>query len=191
MTVKGIQGHVAYPQKASNPIHLAAPALAELTQTHWDDGNDFFPPTSLQISNINAGTGATNVIPGELSVVFNFRFSSEVTEQQLRQRTREILDRHNLDYQLNWNLSGQPFLTPAGELLDAAVSSIKEVTGLETQLSTSGGTSDGRFIAPIGTQVVELGPCNDTIHKVDEAVKADDLDTLSLIYQQILQKLLL
>ena len=191
MTVKGIQGHVAYPQKASNPIHLAAPALAELTQTHWDDGNDFFPPTSLQISNINAGTGATNVIPGELSVVFNFRFSSEVTEQQLRQRTREILDRHKLDYQLNWNLSGQPFLTPAGELLDAAVSSIKEVTGLETQLSTSGGTSDGRFIAPIGTQVVELGPCNDTIHKVDEAVKADDLDTLSLIYQQILQKLLL
>lgn len=190
LRVKGIQGHVAYPQLADNPIHKAAPALAELSNTHWDEGNEFFPATSFQISNINGGTGATNVIPGELNIVFNFRFSTEVTEQQLRDRTEVILQKHGLDYDINWNLSGQPFLTSEGALVDAAVSSISKVTGLDTELSTSGGTSDGRFIAPLGTQVVELGPCNATIHKVDEAVLASDLDTLSEIYENILIELL-
>lgn len=190
LTVKGKQGHVAYPHLAANPIHLAAPALAALTGEEWDQGNAFFPATSLQISNIQAGTGATNVIPGELKVVFNFRFSTEQTDAGLRQRTEAILDAHGLDYELDWQLSGQPFLTDAGELIDAAVAAIREIAGIDTELSTAGGTSDGRFIAPTGSQLVELGPVNATIHKVDECVRAADLDTLSTMYESILKKLL-
>lgn len=190
LTVRGKQGHVAYPHLAANPIHLAAPALAELAATEWDQGNDFFPATSFQISNIQAGTGATNVIPGEMQVVFNFRFSTELTDDDLRQRTQAILDRHGLDYQLDWNLSGQPFLTDKGDLIDAAVAAIRDTAGIDTKLSTAGGTSDGRFIAPTGSQLVELGPVNATIHKVDECVKASDLDLLSEMYERILQKLL-
>jgi succinyl-diaminopimelate desuccinylase len=189
MRILGQQGHVAYPHLASNPIHTAAPALAELSSHEWDRGNDFFPATSFQISNINAGTGATNVIPGELSVIFNFRFSTEVTDQQLRQRTKQILDKYQLDYELNWHLSGQPFLTAEGELVDAAVKAVKEVTGLDTELSTAGGTSDGRFIAPMGTQVVELGPVNATIHQIDECASVDDLNQLCDIYQSLLKHL--
>jgi succinyl-diaminopimelate desuccinylase len=189
MTVKGLQGHVAYPHLGRNPIHLAAPALAELTSESWDQGNEFFPATSFQISNINGGTGATNVIPGELEVMFNFRFSTEVTDWQLRQRTEAILDCHGLDYELKWNLSGQPFLTSEGELVEAAVASIKQVTGMDTELSTAGGTSDGRFIAPMGTQVVELGPVNATIHQIDENTNVAELDVLTDIYQALLQRL--
>lgn len=190
LTIKGVQGHVAYPHLVKNPIHLAAPALAELSQTLWDEGNDFFPPTSFQISNIHAGTGATNVVPGTLSVAFNFRFSTESTAESLQERVSEILSRHGLDWHIDWSLSGHPFLTAAGDLVDAAHAAIQEVTGLETELSTAGGTSDGRFIAPTGAQVVELGPVNATIHKIDERVKAEDLDTLSSIYERILNKLL-
>ena len=189
MRILGQQGHVAYPHLASNPIHTAAPALAELSSHEWDRGNDFFPATSFQISNINAGTGATNVIHGELSVIFNFRFSTEVTDQQLRQRTEQILDKYQLDYELNWHLSGQPFLTEEGELVDAVVKAVKEVTGLDTELSTAGGTSDGRFIAPMGTQVVELGPVNATIHQIDECASVDDLNQLCDIYQSLLKHL--
>lgn len=190
MRVKGVQGHVAYPHLVRNPIHELAPALAELAATEWDQGNDFFPPTSFQVSNINAGTGATNVVPGEVEVLFNFRFSTEVTDADLRSRVEAILAKHNVEYEIKWNLSGQPFLTAEGDLVDAARSAIQEVTGRETELSTSGGTSDGRFIAPTGAQVVELGPVNATIHKIDECVKAEDLDTLSTIYEQMLIKLL-
>ena len=190
LTIKGIQGHVAYPHLASNPIHTAAPALAELAAEKWDDGNDFFPATSFQISNINGGTGATNVIPGELSVIFNFRFSTESTEEQLRERTEAILNHHKLDYDIQWHLSGQPFLTSEGDLIDATVISIEETTGIKTILSTAGGTSDGRFIAPTGSQLVELGPVNATIHKVDEQVSAEELNTLSTVYEGILKKLL-
>ena len=190
MRVKGVQGHVAYPHLVRNPIHELAPALAELAATEWDQGNDFFPPTSFQVSNINAGTGATNVVPGEVEVLFNFRFSTEVTDAELRSRVEAILAKHNVEYEIKWNLSGQPFLTAEGDLVDAARSAIQEVTGRETELSTSGGTSDGRFIAPTGAQVVELGPVNATIHKIDECVKAEDLDTLSTIYEQMLIKLL-
>ena len=189
LRIKGRQGHVAYPHLASNPIHTAAPALTALTQEVWDQDNEFFPATSYQISNINDGTGASNVIPGELNVVFNFRFSTQVTDQQLRERTAAILDSHGLDYELDWALSGQAFLTPEGELVDAAVASIRQITGLDTQLSTAGGTSDGRFIAPMGTQVVELGPVNATIHQVDENVNIKDLDILTEIYQRLLQNL--
>lgn len=189
LTVLGTQGHVAYPHLADNPIHSAAAALAELAAEHWDNGNDFFPATSFQISNINGGTGATNVIPGELSVLFNFRYSTEVTEQQLRERTEAILDKHNLNYHADWELSGQPFLTAKGALVDATVAAIAQVTGEETQLLTTGGTSDGRFIAPLGTQVIELGPVNATIHKVNECVRAKDLDTLTAIYQRLLGNL--
>lgn len=190
LQVKGVQGHIAYPHLADNPIHGAVPALAALAAETWDEGNQFFPPTSMQISNINGGTGATNVIPGELEVVFNFRFSTEVTDVELRERTEVILDAHQLDYEIHWSLSGQPFLTPSGELVDAAVESIREVTGLESELSTSGGTSDGRFIAPSGAQVVELGPINATIHKLNEEVNAADLPRLTAIYRGILQRLL-
>jgi succinyl-diaminopimelate desuccinylase len=190
LTVLGTQGHVAYPQLADNPIHRAAPALAELAAEVWDNGNAFFPATSFQVSNISAGTGANNVIPGEMKVVFNFRFSTEVTEAQLRERTEAILKKHGLRYTLDWSLSGQPFLTAKGELVAAAVESIREVCGIETELSTSGGTSDGRFIAPTGAQVLELGPLNATIHKVNEEVRAADLDTLTDIYEGILVKLL-
>ncbi len=190
LTVKGVQGHVAYPHLAKNPIHIAAPALAEMAAEEWDQGNEFFPATSFQISNINAGTGATNVIPGTCHVVFNFRFSTELTEADLRQRTEAILDKHGLEYDLEWALSGQPFLTGRGNLVDAMLDSIREATGLEAELSTAGGTSDGRFIAPTGAQVVELGPVNATIHKVNECVKAEDLDKLSSIYRGILQRIL-
>lgn len=190
LKVKGVQGHVAYPHLADNPIHKAAPALAELAAQEWDQGNEFFPATSFQISNINGGTGATNVIPGEVEVVFNFRFSTEVTETQLRERTETILQKHKLDYELDWKLSGQPFLTAEGELVDAIVQAVEQHTGQKPTLSTAGGTSDGRFIAPTGAQVVELGPRNDTIHKVDECVKAEDLDTLTALYQSTLDLLL-
>lgn len=190
LTVLGTQGHVAYPQLADNPIHRAAPALAELAAEVWDNGNEFFPATSFQISNISAGTGANNVIPGEMKVVFNFRFSTEVTEAQLRERTEAILNKHGLRYELPWSLSGHPFLTAKGELVAAAVESIREICGIETELSTSGGTSDGRFIAPTGAQVLELGPLNATIHKVNEEVRAADLDTLTDVYEGILVKLL-
>lgn len=191
LTVKGIQGHVAYPHLAANPIHIAAPALAELAATQWDEGNAFFPATTFQISNIHAGTGATNVIPGELSVMFNFRFSTELTEQALRARTEAILRKHELDFELNWELSGQPFLTSEGDLIDATCAAIYEATGKHSTLSTAGGTSDGRFIAPTGAQLVELGPVNATIHKVNERVRVDDLDVLAKVYYAIMSKLLL
>ncbi|MHA3887583.1 succinyl-diaminopimelate desuccinylase [Stutzerimonas degradans] len=190
LTVRGQQGHVAYPHLAKNPIHLAAPALAELAAEHWDDGNAFFPPTSFQISNLNAGTGATNVIPGTLEAVFNFRFSTESTVEQLQQRTAAILNKHGLDWSIDWALSGLPFLTEPGALLDGVAKAIRSVTGRETTPSTSGGTSDGRFIATLGTQVVELGPVNATIHQVDEHILASDLDLLTEIYYQTLVNLL-
>jgi succinyl-diaminopimelate desuccinylase len=190
LTVRGKQGHVAYPHLAKNPIHLAAPALAQLAAEHWDNGNAYFPPTSFQISNLNAGTGATNVIPGDLQAVFNFRFSTESTVEGLKQRVIDILDAHGFEYSLDWALSGLPFLTQPGELLDAVASAIRDTTGRETTPSTSGGTSDGRFIATLGTQVVELGPVNATIHQVDERVLASDLDLLTEIYYQTLVKLL-
>lgn len=190
LMVKGIQGHVAYPHLAHNPIHAAAPALAELAETEWDQGNEFFPKTTFQISNIHAGTGATNVIPGICQVAFNFRFSTETTEQALRSRVRAILDRHGLDYTLEWSLSGQPFLTEPGELVDAVCEAVRSTAGYETVLSTAGGTSDGRFIAPTGAQVVELGPSNATIHKVDECVSVTDLDLLSTMYERVLEQLL-
>ena len=190
LTIKGVQGHVAYPHLAQNPIHLATPALTELSQTVWDMGNDFFPATSFQISNINGGTGAGNVIPGELEVQFNFRFSTEVTHQQLQQKVNSILQKHNLNYELNWIVNGLPFLTDHGPLVDATVAAIKSVTGLTTNLETTGGTSDGRFIAQTGAKVIELGPRNATIHKVDECVSTDDLIALADIYEQILEHLL-
>lgn len=191
LTIKGIQGHVAYPHLALNPIHAMAPALTELAAEIWDGGNEFFPATSFQVSNINGGTGATNVIPGEIELLCNFRFSTEVTEEDLRERTEAILLRHGLNFQVEWNLSGAPFLTGQGELVDAIVGAIADVEGRQTELSTAGGTSDGRFIAPTGSQVVELGPVNATIHKIDECVKVDDLDKLHLIYVRTLERLLL
>lgn len=190
ISILGKQGHVAYPQLAKNPIHLALPAFTELSQTEWDQGNRFFPATTFQISNIQSGTGATNVIPATLDALFNFRFSTEVTAEQLKQRTHEVLDRHQLQYELEWTLSGQPFLTAEGELVAAAQQAIRQVTGLETELSTSGGTSDGRFIAPTGAQVLELGVLNASIHQIDEHVNVADLDPLTEIYQQILTTLL-
>jgi succinyl-diaminopimelate desuccinylase len=191
LTVCGTQGHIAYPQLAENPIHRALPALHALASEHWDSGNAFFPPTSMQLSNIRAGTGATNMIPGELEAVFNFRFSTEVTDTRLRERTEAILQAHGLEYRIDWALSGQPFLTPEGDLVDASVASIRDVLGVEAQLSTAGGTSDGRFIAPDGAQVVELGPVNATIHKIDEAVLADDLPRLAAVYGDIIERLLI
>jgi len=190
LTVHGVQGHVAYPHLAENPIHTVAPVLAELTSQSWDNGNEFFPATSFQISNINGGTGATNVIPGEVEIVFNFRYSTETTQEKLEQRVEAILDSHNLNYTINWILSGLPFLTPSGTLVDAACAAVESVQGFDTELSTAGGTSDGRFIAPTGAQVVELGPLNATIHKVDECVAVDDLDRLSEMYQRVLEELL-
>lgn len=190
MTINGRQGHVAYPHLADNPIHNVSPALAELASTQWDNGNDFFPATSFQISNINGGTGATNVIPGSLKVMFNFRFSTELSADDIKQRTIEILEKHELNYKLDWNLSGQPFLTAEGSLIDAVKDAIKTTTGLDTELSTAGGTSDGRFIAPTGSQLVELGPVNATIHQTNECVKADDLNVLTDIYNQVLVNLL-
>ena len=190
LLVKGIQGHVAYPHLGRNPIHQAAPALAELASTVWDQGNAFFPPTSFQIPNISAGTGASNVIPGELQVQFNFRFSTELTAEQIKERVRAILDRHGLEYDLTWTLSGHPFLTSTGDLVEATVAAIEEVQGFRPELSTSGGTSDGRFIAPTGAQVIELRPLNATIHKLNECVKVADLDTLADVYTAILRRLL-
>lgn len=190
LTVKGVQGHVAYPHLAVNPIHMIAPALAEMASEIWDNGNEFFPPTSFQVSNFNSGTGATNVVPGEANVVFNFRFSTELTADILKQRTHAILDKHNVSYDLKWNLSGEPFLTAEGELVAASVAAIKKITGRDTELSTAGGTSDGRFIAPTGAQVLELGPVNATIHQINECVSVDDLNTLSDIYCTMLTELL-
>ncbi len=190
LTVKGIQGHVAYPHMAKNPVHLVSPALTELTTVEWDQGNEFFPATSFQISNIHSGTGATNVIPGEVTIDFNLRFSTCLTVEQIQHKIIQILERHQLDYAIEWNLSGLPFLTAEGELVDAAQKAIFETTGYYTELSTAGGTSDGRFIAPTGAQVLELGPVNESIHKINENVKVEDIDTLSKIYQKILQNLL-
>lgn len=190
LLVRGQQGHVAYPQLADNPVHRALPALAELAAIEWDQGNEHFPPTSLQISNIHAGTGAENVIPGELEVMFNLRFSTEQTEEGIRHRVRAALDAHGLDCHLDWRLSGHPFLTPEGALVAAARAAIAEISGRDAALSTGGGTSDGRFIAPTGAQVVELGPVNASIHKIDEHVRVEDLDTLSRIYAGILRRLL-
>jgi len=195
LTVTGKQGHVAYPHLASNPIHAAMAALSDLTAAEWDTGNDYFPATSLQISNINSGTGATNVIPETLEAVFNFRFSTETTEDELKQKTHAIFDKHftnsDASYDIHWKLSGNPFLTPEGKLVSACQNAIKSVTGTDTTLSTSGGTSDGRFIAPTGAQVVELGVRNATIHQVDEKVEVDDLGKLAQIYEGILENLLL
>ena len=190
VTVRGIEGHVAYPDLAKNPVHAFLPALAELSSEAWDQGNDYFPPTSFQISNIHAGEGTNNVIPGEMTALFNFRFSSEVTETQLKEKTETIFNRHYEDYDLDWQLSGNPFITEAGTLTNAVSDAIRTVTGLETELSTGGGTSDGRFIAPTGTQVVEVGPVNKSIHKINEHVLVQDLDRLSDIYRTIMQTLL-
>jgi succinyl-diaminopimelate desuccinylase len=190
LSIKGIQGHVAYPTEALNPIHAALPALAELVAIEWDAGNDAFPPTSLQISNIHSGTGANNVIPGEMNLLLNFRFSTASTEASLRQRTETLLKLHGVDYEISWSLSGLPFLTSGGELIPAVQQVLAARLGIETELSTSGGTSDGRFIAPTGTQVVELGPRNDTIHKINECVATADLIELSHIYSDILDRLL-
>ena len=191
LTIHGKQGHVAYPQLAKNPVHLAMPVLDELCKTEWDKGNNSFPATTFQISNIHSGTGANNVIPGDLEVMFNFRFSTEVTHEILQQRVIEILEKHNINYSVDWNLSGKPFLTEKGELVQATQDAIKSITGYETELSTAGGTSDGRFIAPTGAQVIELGPLNKTIHQVDENVSISDLDQLSTIYTEILRNLLI
>lgn len=191
MKITGTQGHVAYPTQAKNPIHEFAPALDELTTTDWDEGNEFFPPTSFQISNIHAGTGANNVIPGELIVEFNFRFSTESSESSLRERTEALLARHGLDYAIDWQLSGPPFITTGGTLIPSVQAAIKDTLGIDTELSTSGGTSDGRFIAPLGIEVVELGPRNATIHQVNEQVEIDELDRLAALYEEILVRILL
>ncbi len=189
LTVQGVQGHIAYPHLAQNPIHLAAPALAELTTIVWDAGNAHFPPTSWQISNIHGGTGASNVIPGTVVVDFNFRFSTASTPEQLQQRLETVLRQHGLDFDLQWTLGGLPFLTTPGTLVDAASAAIAETTGLRTELSTSGGTSDGRFIAQICPQVIELGPPNASIHQIDEYIALADLEPLAAIYQRVLEKL--
>ncbi len=190
LTVHGVQGHIAYPHLAQNPIHLFADTMQALCNEVWDNGNDHFPPTSFQISNINGGTGTSNVIPADLNVQFNLRFSTEITDQQIRQRIESILDKHQLKYTLNWSLSGQPFLTPGGKLVDAAKQAIQAICNIEAELSTSGGTSDGRFIAPTGAQVVELGPINESIHKIDENINISDLEQLTEIYTDILKRLL-
>ena len=190
LTVHGVQGHIAYPHLASNPIHLFAPALQELVAIEWDRGNEYFPPTGFQLSNIHGGTWAENVIPGRLEVVLNFRFSTEVTDTQLRQRVETVLRAHGLKYDLAWSLSGQPFITPVGKLVEAVRGAIRAELGRETALSTSGGTSDGRFIAPTGAQVVELGPLNATIHQVNERVAADHPARLSCLYRRTLENLL-
>ena len=189
LKVIGIQGHIAYPQLADNPVHKAAPAIAELASTIWDQGNDFFPPTTWQISNVHAGTGATNVIPGEFVIDFNFRFCTESTANSLKQRLTDILDKHQLKFDIEWTLGGLPFLTTPGSLVNMVQEAIVQVTGIETELSTTGGTSDGRFIAQICPQVIELGPPNATIHKIDEHVAVADLEPLKEIYKQVLIKL--
>ena len=189
LKVIGIQGHIAYPQLADNPVHKAAPAIAELACTVWDTGSDFFPPTTWQISNVHAGTGATNVIPGEFVIDFNFRFCTESTADSLKQRLTDILDKHQLKFDIEWTLGGLPFLTTPGSLVDMVQEAIVQVTGIQTELSTTGGTSDGRFIAQICPQVIELGPPNATIHKIDEHVAVADLEPLKEIYKQVLIKL--
>lgn len=190
LIVRGTQGHVAYPQLAVNPIHKILPVLASLTDITWDEGNASFPATSFQISNINAGTGATNVIPGQITTDFNFRFSTELDAATIQSRVTQLLDETELDYQLEWNLSGEPFLTDTGNLVEAVAGSIKQHCALDTDRSTAGGTSDGRFIAPTGAEVVELGPCNATIHQVDEKITVAELEKLSEVYQGVLEALL-
>ncbi|MDR3390587.1 MAG: succinyl-diaminopimelate desuccinylase [Sulfuriferula sp.] len=190
LTVKGIQGHIAYPHLIRNPIHQAAPAIAELAATEWDKGNEYFPPTSWQISNIHGGTGATNVVPGTVEIRFNFRHSTASTKDSLKQRVHAILDKHGLEYDLEWEESGNPYLTPRGSLVAAIGAAIKQVTGIDTELSTTGGTSDGRFIAAIAEQVVEFGPLNASIHKLNEHVAVADLEPLRAIYQTTLEHLL-
>ncbi len=189
LTVQGVQGHIAYPQLAKNPIHVLAPALADLVAIEWDRGNEFFPPTSWQVSNIHAGTGASNVIPATCVVDFNFRFCTESTPEQLQQRLSAVLDQHGLQYTLSWTISGLPFLTPPGDLVGAVQTAIRDETGVKTELSTTGGTSDGRFIAQVCPQVIELGPCNATIHKIDECVAVADIDPLKNIYRRVLEQL--
>ncbi|UJR62662.1 succinyl-diaminopimelate desuccinylase [Dickeya zeae] len=190
LRVHGVQGHVAYPHLADNPVHRAMSALNELVETVWDQGNEFFPPTSMQIANINAGTGSNNVIPGELFVQFNFRFSTELTDELIKEQVKTLLDSHQLNYTLEWQLSGHPFLTGRGELVDAVVNAVEHYSEITPQLLTTGGTSDGRFIARLGAQVVELGPVNATIHKVNECVSAADLQLLSRMYQRIMEQLI-
>ena len=190
LRIKGVQGHIAYPQLAKNPIHLAAPALAELVKVEWDKGNEYYLPTSWQMSNLHSGTGASNVIPGEMHVDFNFRFSTASTPEGLQQRVHAVLDAHGLDYELHWTLHGKPFLTPKGTLSDALAAAILAETGIETELSTTGGTSDGRFIAQICPQVIEFGPINASIHKIDEHIQISDLDPLKNIYRRTLENLL-
>jgi len=190
LSFKGKQGHIAYPKEAINPNHLAIAPLAELINTEWDQGNDCFQPTSFQISNITGGTGATNVIPGTLEVMFNFRYSTECTAEQLQARVEEILKSHNVPYDIKWHISGRPFLTKQGQLIEASTKAIQEVCNLTPELSTTGGTSDGRFIAPTGTEVIEIGPINKTIHQIDECVKVEDLERLKQIYYRILEHLL-
>jgi len=190
MRVKGKQGHVAYPQLARNPIHLFAPALAELAAITWDEGNEFFPPTTWQVSNIHAGTGANNVIPGVCEVMFNFRFGSVSSADELKRRTCEVLDRHGLDYEIDWHLSGKPFITGRGKLVGALSAAIRDTVGVDTELSTTGGTSDGRFIAEICSEVVEFGPVNASIHQVNECIAVDAIEPLSVVYERTLQALL-
>ena len=190
LTVKGIQGHIAYPHLVKNPIHMAAPAIAELAATTWDNGNEYFPPTSWQISNMNGGTGATNVVPGTVEIWFNFRFSTASTEQGLKDKVHAILDRHGLSYDLKWELSGKPYLTAKGSLVAAISKAIEQSYGITPELSTSGGTSDGRFIADICPQVIEFGPLNATIHKLNECVGVADIEPLKLTYQRTLENLL-
>lgn len=190
LVVKGVQGHIAYPHLVKNPVHEVAPALAELATTVWDAGNEYFPPTSWQISNFHAGTGADNVVPGAAEILFNFRFSTASTPDGLKARVQEILDRHGVEYALDWTLSGRPYLTPRGKLVEVVTQAISEIAGIETELSTSGGTSDGRFIADICPEVIELGPLNTTIHKIDECIAIADIEPLSRIYERILDLLL-
>jgi succinyl-diaminopimelate desuccinylase len=191
LTVRGVQGHVAYPEKAKNPIHAFAPALAELAAERWDEGNQDFPPTSFQVSNLNAGTGANNVIPGMLTALINFRYSTASSAADLRARSEAVLDKHGLDWQIEWSLSGKPFLTPpGGAVREAVVAVCRELCGIEPEESTGGGTSDGRFIAPLGAEVVELGPVNATIHKVDESVAVADLEKLPSLYRAVCERLL-
>jgi len=190
LRVKGVQGHVAYPHLAKNPVHIAAPALAELAATEWDRGNEYFPPTTWQISNIHGGTGATNVIPGELEIMFNFRFSTASSPEGLEQRVRSVLDRHGLDYDLEWSLSGSPYLTPRGKLVETLSAAIREVTGATPEVSTTGGTSDGRFVAEVCPEVVEFGPVNASIHKINENVDLAAIEGLRKIYFGLLERLL-
>jgi succinyl-diaminopimelate desuccinylase len=190
LVVKGVQGHVAYPHLARNPVHEVAAAITELAKAEWDRGNEYFPPTTWQISNMNAGTGANNVIPGEAHIKFNFRFSTASTVESLQTRVHGILDRQGVEYDLDWSYDGRPYITGRGDLVDAVARAIKKVTGIETELSTTGGTSDGRFIADICDQVVEFGPTNATIHKINECIALEDLEPLPKIYEQILNELL-